>query len=266
MVADAHQGRGIGSVLLEHLAAAARECGVTRFHAVVLAENIAMVRVFRDAGYETTRHLDHGEVTLEFAVDATAIDRVGDARAGAAGRGALDPAAAVSALGRRRRREQRRRQGRARGVRQPARGSGSTARSTRSIPRLVTWAASRRTGRCSTSPTRSTWWWSPYRRRSVPEVVAECASRGVRGLVVTHGGFGERGDDDAARCRARRAARPGRGGAGERHARGRAELPRASSTPTPTVRLNASLAPLAAAARTGRVLRPVRRARRGRAR
>ena len=64
VVADAHQGRGIGSVLLEHLAAAARECGIERFEAVVLAENAAMIRVFRDAGYETTRHLERGEVTL----------------------------------------------------------------------------------------------------------------------------------------------------------------------------------------------------------
>ena len=36
MVEDAHQGRGIGSVLLEHLAAAAREAGITRFVAEVL--------------------------------------------------------------------------------------------------------------------------------------------------------------------------------------------------------------------------------------
>ena len=71
VVADAHQGRGIGSVLLEHLAAAARECGIERFEAVVLAENAAMIRVFRDAGYETTRHIDAGEVTLTFDVAET---------------------------------------------------------------------------------------------------------------------------------------------------------------------------------------------------
>jgi len=73
VVADAHQGRGIGSVLLEHLAAAAREIGVKRFQAIVLAENSAMLRVFRDAGYQTTRHQEYGEVTLEFAVDETAL-------------------------------------------------------------------------------------------------------------------------------------------------------------------------------------------------
>jgi len=72
VVTDAHQGRGLGSMLLEHLAAAGRECGIRRFQATVLAENGAMLRVFRDAGYEVTRHSDGGEVTLEFAVDETA--------------------------------------------------------------------------------------------------------------------------------------------------------------------------------------------------
>ena len=73
VVADAHQGRGIGSVLLEHLAAAARECGIARFAAVVLAENDTMIRVFRDAGYQTTRRLEYGEITLTFDVDETAL-------------------------------------------------------------------------------------------------------------------------------------------------------------------------------------------------
>ncbi|HVU91628.1 MAG TPA: GNAT family N-acetyltransferase [Jatrophihabitans sp.] len=72
VVADDHQGRGIGSVLLEHLAAAAREVGLRRFIAVVLAENSAMIRVFRDAGYEITRHVEYGEVNLEFDVAETA--------------------------------------------------------------------------------------------------------------------------------------------------------------------------------------------------
>ncbi len=39
VVEDAHQGRGIGSVLLEHLAEAARDAGITRFVAEVLPEN-----------------------------------------------------------------------------------------------------------------------------------------------------------------------------------------------------------------------------------
>ena len=39
VVRDDHQGRGLGSILLEHLAAAAQEVGISRFVAEVLAEN-----------------------------------------------------------------------------------------------------------------------------------------------------------------------------------------------------------------------------------
>ncbi|KAA2254897.1 GNAT family N-acetyltransferase [Solihabitans fulvus] len=71
VVEDAHQARGLGSILLEHLAAAARECGLSRFVAEVLAENGKMVRVFRDAGYRVSRAFEDGVVHLEFAIDPT---------------------------------------------------------------------------------------------------------------------------------------------------------------------------------------------------
>ncbi|MGQ0838721.1 bifunctional acetate--CoA ligase family protein/GNAT family N-acetyltransferase [Actinokineospora sp.] len=71
VVEDTHQGRGVGSILLEHLAAAARERGLGRFVAEVLAENSQMVRVFRDAGYQVSREIDGGVLHLEFAIDPT---------------------------------------------------------------------------------------------------------------------------------------------------------------------------------------------------
>ncbi|WP_103380093.1 bifunctional acetate--CoA ligase family protein/GNAT family N-acetyltransferase [Pseudonocardia dioxanivorans] len=71
VVRDDHQGRGIGSILLEHLAAAARENGLRRFEAEVLVENHAMVRVFRDAGYQVSRAYDGGVLHLEFDIDPT---------------------------------------------------------------------------------------------------------------------------------------------------------------------------------------------------
>ncbi len=71
VVDDANQGRGLGSILLEHLAAAARERGLTRFVADVLSENRRMVRVFRDAGYEVSRELEEGVIRLEFGIDPT---------------------------------------------------------------------------------------------------------------------------------------------------------------------------------------------------
>lgn len=71
VVEDAHQGRGLGSILLEHLAAAARERGLRRFVAEVLAENTQMLRVFRDAGYRTSRALEGGVLHLVFPIDPT---------------------------------------------------------------------------------------------------------------------------------------------------------------------------------------------------
>jgi acyl-CoA synthetase (NDP forming)/RimJ/RimL family protein N-acetyltransferase len=71
VVRDSHQGRGLGSILLEHLAAAARENGLRRFVAEVLIENHQMVRVFRDAGYQVSRKFDEGTLHLEFDIDPT---------------------------------------------------------------------------------------------------------------------------------------------------------------------------------------------------
>ncbi|SMD14123.1 Acyl-CoA synthetase (NDP forming) [Lentzea albidocapillata] len=71
VVEDGHQGRGVGSILLEHLAAAAKEVGLARFEAEVLAENGQMVRVFRDAGYQVSRAFEEGVLHLEFAIDPT---------------------------------------------------------------------------------------------------------------------------------------------------------------------------------------------------
>ncbi|MFT3900198.1 MAG: GNAT family N-acetyltransferase [Gordonia sp. (in: high G+C Gram-positive bacteria)] len=70
-VSDAHQGRGLGPILLEHLAGAAAENGFTRFEAEVLAENTNMVTVFRDAGYQLSRSFDGSNVHVEFLIDPT---------------------------------------------------------------------------------------------------------------------------------------------------------------------------------------------------
>lgn len=70
-VADALQGQGLGSVLLEHIAAAARERGVHRFIAEVLPQNRAMLNVFREAGYAVEQHLDDGVVTVSVDLDPT---------------------------------------------------------------------------------------------------------------------------------------------------------------------------------------------------
>jgi acyl-CoA synthetase (NDP forming)/GNAT superfamily N-acetyltransferase len=75
VVEDAHQGRGIGSVLLEHLAEAARENGITRFVAEVLPQNGGMLRVFSDFGYQVRRKYEDGVVHLTFPIAPTERSR-----------------------------------------------------------------------------------------------------------------------------------------------------------------------------------------------
>jgi acyl-CoA synthetase (NDP forming)/RimJ/RimL family protein N-acetyltransferase len=71
VVEDAHQHRGLGPILLEHLAAAARESEIRTFVAEVLAENSGMLGVFRAAGYHVTRAMEEGIYHLEFAIGPT---------------------------------------------------------------------------------------------------------------------------------------------------------------------------------------------------
>lgn len=75
VVEDALQGRGIGSVLLEHLADAARDHGITRFVAEVLPENGGMLRVFGDSGYQVQRRYADGVVHLSFPIAPTEKSR-----------------------------------------------------------------------------------------------------------------------------------------------------------------------------------------------
>jgi acyl-CoA synthetase (NDP forming)/ribosomal protein S18 acetylase RimI-like enzyme len=71
LVEDQHQGRGIGQLLLEHLAQAGRERGVERFVAEVLPDNTRMIQTFRDAGYRVASEYDEGVLQLEFSIDPT---------------------------------------------------------------------------------------------------------------------------------------------------------------------------------------------------
>jgi acyl-CoA synthetase (NDP forming)/GNAT superfamily N-acetyltransferase len=72
LVADEEHGHGLGSLLLEHLAAACRDEGVRRFVAEVLPDNTAMIRVFRDVGFDVARRSQAGVVTVEMSTQASA--------------------------------------------------------------------------------------------------------------------------------------------------------------------------------------------------
>jgi acyl-CoA synthetase (NDP forming)/GNAT superfamily N-acetyltransferase len=70
-ISDHFQGKGIGSVLLEHLAAIAQEFGIARFTAEVLPQNRKMLSVFSDAGYDVKRHIEDGVVEVGFDIEPT---------------------------------------------------------------------------------------------------------------------------------------------------------------------------------------------------
>jgi predicted CoA-binding protein/GNAT superfamily N-acetyltransferase len=80
------QARGLGTLLLEHLASVARQRGITRFVAEVLVENQRMIRVFVDAGlpYRMSsmgpeRHVEISLIEDErFAAAVDERDRVAD--------------------------------------------------------------------------------------------------------------------------------------------------------------------------------------------
>ena len=72
VIEDAHQGRGLGTVFLEHIAQAARECGIRRFSAEVLPDNVRMLEVFEHAGWTPTTSRSDGYVSLELDITPTA--------------------------------------------------------------------------------------------------------------------------------------------------------------------------------------------------
>jgi RimJ/RimL family protein N-acetyltransferase len=198
-IEDAHQGRGLGSVFLEHIAAAARERGISRFVADVLPANRKMLRVFSDAGYvvdQAVRRRGRPAVLRPRAHRGLAGRHL---RPRAPRRGQLGPAAAAAGLGGGRRRRPDRALGGSRGASPPARRglhrSGPRGqqpadevaglpsyRSVRDVPGRSTW----RSSRCR-----------PTRRGGGRRL----RHKGVRGLVVMATGFAETGPEGVERQR-----------------------------------------------------------------
>jgi acyl-CoA synthetase (NDP forming)/RimJ/RimL family protein N-acetyltransferase len=71
LVQDSYQGKGLGQLLLEHLAEAGRERGYHRFVAEVLPDNVRMIQVFRDMGYAVEGGFEDGVMRLGFTIDPT---------------------------------------------------------------------------------------------------------------------------------------------------------------------------------------------------
>jgi GNAT superfamily N-acetyltransferase len=68
IVADEFQHHGIGALLLDELVNAARDRGIETLTAQTLAENRAMLDVFRHAGFPVTSSIEFGTVNVHFPI------------------------------------------------------------------------------------------------------------------------------------------------------------------------------------------------------
>jgi acyl-CoA synthetase (NDP forming)/GNAT superfamily N-acetyltransferase len=78
MVDDQQHGKGIATLLLEHLAAIAQSNGIERFTAQTLGDNRGMLAVFAKAGWPVHRRFESGVIDIDFPLADTSdfIDSV----------------------------------------------------------------------------------------------------------------------------------------------------------------------------------------------
>lgn len=68
VVMDAYQQRGLGTLLLRHLARIARESGILAFEAEVLSENRLMLEVLEHLGFKLHRTVSSGVTHVSFPI------------------------------------------------------------------------------------------------------------------------------------------------------------------------------------------------------
>ncbi|MFF4406367.1 GNAT family N-acetyltransferase [Streptomyces sp. NPDC001404] len=206
LVQDAHQGRGVASALLEHIAAVARERGIRRFMAEVLPANTKMIKVFTDAGYTQKRSFEDGVVRLELDLEPTdrslAVQRAREQRAEARSVQRLLAPGSVAVVG-----TGREPGGMGRTVLRNLLAGGFTGR-THAVNHAFPEGLSRlepegvpahRSVRGIAEPVDLAVVAVPAEQ--VPSVVADCGEHGVQGLVVLSAGYAESGPEGRERQR-----------------------------------------------------------------
>jgi GNAT superfamily N-acetyltransferase len=73
VVRDDYQHLGLGHRLLDALAAAAWERGITDFSAETLSSNRAMMSVFRHSGFPVTSTSEYNEISVRFPIDPETV-------------------------------------------------------------------------------------------------------------------------------------------------------------------------------------------------
>ena len=196
LIEDAHQGRGLGQLLLEHLAQAAREHGITRFVAEVLPDNRKMITVFTEAGYKVAREFEDGVIVVEFDIAPTdtsfGVMQAREQRSEALSIARLLTPTSVAVIGASRR-EGTIGNALLRNVRDSGFPGQLYAVNAESSEDEIEGVPAYRTIRDVNAKVDLAV--VAVRAEMVADVVLDCAAKGVRGLVVVSSGFAEIGDE-----------------------------------------------------------------------
>jgi acyl-CoA synthetase (NDP forming)/GNAT superfamily N-acetyltransferase len=204
-VSDDMHGRGVATLLLEHLVSLARQRGLTAFAGETLPENREMQRVFADAGLPVERHYADGAIDVTIPLprhDGVQLDHYLDVVAGRARRAdaaslahVLRPAS-VAVIGAGRRRGS---VGReilhnivADGFDGPVYAVNPRGRSMEGLACLTS---------ADDLPAGTELAVIAVPAAEVPKAAAQCGRNGVRTLVVVTSGLGAGGADLLAACR-----------------------------------------------------------------
>ncbi|WP_030167053.1 GNAT family N-acetyltransferase [Spirillospora albida] len=197
LVEDAHQGRGLGAVLLEHIAAAARERGLARFVASVLPDNRRMTRVFRDAGYRAEQRFEEGVIELVLDLEPTEtsveVTSAREHRAESRSIQRLLFPRSVAVIG-----ASRAEHSVGQTVLRNLLGGDFTGPVYPVHPTAIAVAGVRAYASVLEIPDDVDLAVVSVRKAAVQDVVEQCAGKGVRGLVVVSSGFGETGAEGRA--------------------------------------------------------------------
>ena len=199
-VRDDNQGLGLGSILLEHLAVAARENGLSHFIGQVLPTNEHMIATFEEAGYRAERETVDGVVQLVLDIGPTAsslaVMAAREHRAESRSVARLLAPASVAVIG---------------ASREPGTIGHELVRNILAAGFAgPVYAIHPEAARVAGVPAFPNVLDAPgpvelavvaVPAAAVEGVVQDCAAAGVRGLVVISGGFAETGEEGRARQR-----------------------------------------------------------------
>jgi acyl-CoA synthetase (NDP forming)/GNAT superfamily N-acetyltransferase len=204
-VPDDLHGRGIATLLLEHLVSIARERGLHAFTAETLADNTAMLAVFSGAGLPVRRRSSDGIVELTFPLPEGEADGLGsyldsvaarESRADVATLRHLLAPASVAVIG-----ASRKRGTVGREILQNIVGAGFAGEIYPVNPRASSLAGLRCLASAADLPEHVDVAVIAVPAAAVPAVAEQCGQRGVRSLVVITSGLGAQGADLLASCR-----------------------------------------------------------------